>query len=293
MPRLIYVLLSLGLFVTGIAPKTIAEEKQPKNLPGKEITAYSEQKPSADPNAPAPLVLGKYVAARLGNSNASGKYHYWSVTLPAGEYRVILDTHSSDGKERHVGMTAQSYNPTADKVEGEYLASTNSPFGRDRDVRNLKITVAGPQVIRLENGSSMAEYQFAIVPKGEAYSTPWLLKTPKMTPIKLGDVVTTPLLNGNDLFARDVYYLIELPEGDFRFTVDFMAANQKVPNAGVKVDLLSEDGKLLKSLISATGSKPNGSGSAMLLTDDRTKLLVRVRGWEASVTASLRVDPVK
>jgi hypothetical protein len=255
-------------------------------------TPRSGQKPSTDPAAPAPLELGKYAAARLGNTPASGRSHFWAVDLTAGEYTVVLDAHRSDGGDAHVGVAARLFDPAAEKPDGPEVGRTNSPSGRDRDVQALKVPAAGRRVIRVENGSAMAEYQLAVVKRGESFSSPWLARRPAVTEMRLGTEVATGRLGGADLFTRDAYYALDLPEGDYRVTVAFEASDPRAANAGVKVDLLDMGGKHTAHVVSESGSKAAGRASGKLVTAGDAKVLVRVRAWAADLTATLKVEKV-
>lgn len=250
-------------------------------------TPKSDRKASPDPAAPAPLEPGKYVAGRLADSSVTGRYHYWAVDLPAGEYLVVLDSHRSDGRDAHVAVEAQFYDPAAGKPVGRNVARTNTANGRDRGVGAFKAEAPGGRVIRVAGASEMAEYQLAVVAAGEPFGTPWLARPIEVGELKLGAAVTTPRLAGDDLFARDACYAVDLAEGDYRITAAFEGPGGRP--AAVDVDLLDPTGKHRLAVLSGYASGGAGKKSGGIVVAGDGKVLVRVRGRSADVTATVTV----
>ena len=75
-------------------------------------------------------------------------------------------------------------------------------------------------------------------------------------------------------------------------TATFQAVNARVQNAGVRVTFLDLDGTDTAFVVSEYGSAAAGRASAKLVTAGDSKVLVRVRGMSADVTATLKVEKI-
>src|SRR3954447_2529479 len=247
------------------------------------VTPMSDARPGKADAAPGTLAIGQYVRGRLGSDGPS-RTHYWAAELQPGKYLIILDTHRSDERDAHVSVAASWAGG-----DGGLLATTNSPFGRDRGVAEVTIEQAGRKVLKVENRDAMTEYQLALVKADTPFSNTWLLEGSAPRTIVLGEAVTTPELDGESVFARDAFYLVTLPEGDFKLSSQYKATGEG-SHCGVELDSLTLAGVDDRSLIHAFGTDKQGCAVVKVMTADEATMLLRVRAKGCKQVTRFRIE---
>jgi hypothetical protein len=107
---------------------------------------------------PAPISSGRVISGAL----EADEHIYYTVSLPKGDYKVILDFATPDKKPGHLDgkfalLDADGGNYRRTVTLGQYVVSyrTTGTFTMSRDQT---------QIIRLENGGGPANYSFRIQP---------------------------------------------------------------------------------------------------------------------------------
>lgn len=267
-------------------PPPVAEVIKPPVLPG---TPISDKLPSADANAPVPLALGEVVKGRLADTSQTKKYHYWSIDLPAGDYKFVLDLKRADDRHSNIGGTLRMMKP--DGSEGQSIGGMNEIDHRHRSIFRIKAKEPLKGVFRYENEYSIADYHLAVFKESDPLQGLFFIQPPVVAPLTLGKAVTTPLLDGSNPKLRDAFYSIKLPAGDFKLSVEFRRADLKNSNVGGVVDALEADGDDNKdSILGVNEIAPSGTKAAKLSLADEATLVFKVRAEYAKETAVFKVE---
>jgi VWFA-related protein len=252
-------------------------------------TTISDKNPSTDPNSPVALNLGEVVKGRLGDSEKTGKYHYWLLDLPPGKYKFVLDLKRADEKDSNIGGSLHMMTPEG--KEGQKIGNMNKLDHRHRSVFRIETTEPIKGVLRYANDFTISDYHLGVLRESDQLSGLFFVKPPAVAPIKLGAPVTTPVLDGTDTQKRDVYYAITLPAADYNVSVEFRRVDRKDSNVGGFVSALSEDGDHKTDQVvrvNTIGSAANGA--AKLSLADEAKVIFRARADFAKETAMFSVE---
>jgi hypothetical protein len=244
--------------------------------------------PSSDVKSPAALPLGKVVAGRLGESDKTGKYHYWLVDLPAGSYKAVLDIKRADDKHSNVAGMLEWFSLEGKKLDR--LGQMNAIDYRHRSVFGFRSDQPIRRVLRVDNNHSVCDYQLGIFTQEERVSTPFFKKCPKVEPIQIGQAVTTPLLDADRPYQCDAYYSIRLPAGDYRISTEFRRQDRKSSNVGGTLHALGVDGEHRDKVLHVNGIKPALKESAKLSLADEMTFILRVEAGFTRETAVLLVE---
>jgi VWFA-related protein len=252
-------------------------------------TPVSHKTPSTDPNAPVALKLGEVVKGRLGDSEKTGKYHYWLLDLPAGKYKFVLDVKRADDKDSNIGGSL--YMMTSDGKEGEKIGIMNKSDQRRRSVFRIETTEPIKGVLRYANDFTISDYHLGVFRESDQLGGLFFVKPPAVAPMKLSAPVTTPVLEGDNTQKRDVYYSISLPAADYKVSVEFQRVDQKDSNVGGFVSALDEDGDhKTDPVVRVNKLGAAAKGAAKLSLADEERLIFRVCGDFTKETAVFTVE---
>ena len=255
-------------------------------LPDNPVSAKT---PSTDPKAPVALNLGEVVKGRLGNSEQTGKYHYWLLDLPAGKYKFALDLKRADEKDLNIGGSL--YMMRSDGKEGEKIGRMIAIDHRHRSVFRIEATEPIKGVLRYANAYTISDYHLGVFRESDPLGGLFFVKPPAVAPMKPGAPVTTPVLEGDNTQKRDAYYSITLPAADYKVSVEFRRLDQKGSNVGGVVSALDEDGHhKTNSVVRVIELGPAANGAAKLSLADEAKVIFRVRADYAKETAVFNVE---
>ena len=252
-------------------------------------TPISDKNPSTDPNAPVALNLGEVVKGRLGDSDKTGKYHYWLLDLPPGKYKFVLDLKRADEKDSNIGGSL--YMTTPDGKEGQKIGIMNETDHRRRSVFRMEASEPIKGVLRYANDFTISDYHLGVFRDTDQLGGLFFVKPPMVVPIKLGAPVTTPSLDGANTHKRDVYYAITLPAADYKVSVEFRRVDQKDSNVGGLVSALDQDGDhKTDSVVRVNKIGPAANGAAKLSLADQANVIFRTRADFAKETAVFSVE---
>ena len=252
-------------------------------------TPISGKNPSTDPNSPIALNLGEVVKGRLGDSEKTGKYHYWLLDLPPGKYKFVLDLKRADEKDSNIG--GNLYMMTAEGKEGQKIGIMNALDHRHRSVFQIEAPESIKGVLRYANDFTISDYHLGVFRDSDQLGGLFFVKPPVVAPIKLGAPVTTPVLDGTETQRRDVYYAITLPAADYKVSVEFQRVDRKDSNVGGFVSALSEDGDhKTDQVVRVNTIGPTANVAAKLSLADEAKVIFRTRADFAKETAVFSVE---
>jgi VWFA-related protein len=252
-------------------------------------TPVSDKTPSTDPNAPVALKPGEVVKGRLGDSEKTGKYHYWLLDLPAGKYKFVLDVKRADDKDSNIGGSL--YMMTSDGKEGEKIGIMNKSDHRRRSVFRIATTEPIKGVLRYANDFTISDYHLGVFRESDQLGGLFFVKPPAVAPMKLSAPVTTPVLEGDNTQKRDVYYSISLPAADYKVSVEFRRVDQKDSNVGGFVSALDEDGDhKTDPVVRVNELGAAAKGAAKLSLADEEKFIFRLSADFTKETAVFTVE---
>jgi hypothetical protein len=255
-------------------------------------TAISDKTPSGDLNAPVPLTLGEVVKGRLADSDATKKYHYWLLDLPAGHYKFVLDVKRADEKDSNVGGELSLMEP--DGKEGKKIGGMIAIDHRHRSVFRIEAEKPLQGVLRYENNYTISDYYLGVFRESDRLNGLFFVKPPPVAPIKLGQTVTTPLLDGENTQKRDAYYSLTLPAGDYKVSVAYRRQDKRDSNVGGVVSALDPDGdQRIDRVVAVIETGPAHQGAAKLSLADEAHLVFKVRVDYTKETAVFTVEEWK
>ena len=252
-------------------------------------TRISDKAPSSDPATPVPLNLGEVVKGRLAESRQTKKYHYWSLDLPAGKYKFVLDLKRADDRNGNIGGNLQMIGP--DGKEGQRIGVMNETDIRRRSVFRINAEQPLQGILRYGNNYTISDYYLGVFRESDPLGGLFFAKVPPVAPITIGNPVTTPILDGDNPQMRDAYYSITLPAGDYKVSAEFRRVDQKRGNVGGAVSTLREDGDdNVDKVFGVNETAPVGKSAGKLSLADEEKIIFKVRAHYTKETAVFTVE---
>jgi hypothetical protein len=253
------------------------------------VVKPSTPKTSTDRTAPIPLKLKEVVSGRLGNSEQTGKFHFWLVDLPAGNYKVVLDVRRADDAHSNVGGMLLRMSPEGEKLGR--LGSMITVGHRFRSIFRLKLEKPWKGIVRYENLYTISDYSLGIFPASDTVTGLFFSDPPKILPLELGKPVTTPELDGRSAPKRDAYYGIRLPAGDYKIVADFRRSDKKKSNVGGEVRVFDSDGAFVKRPLNVIDVDFSSLGTAKFSLAEEQSVFFMVRAYDARETVRFSVSP--
>jgi hypothetical protein len=269
----------------------------PQQLPQPPVVAQS---PESSPPHP-PSVLLPFAQAAQGGARGidnpfrmelgvpsqvsldSGEQSHFGISLPAGEFKIILDARRAGGKfgnllgavsvlDRDGGELAQNvivFNVVGVQHRAVHYFSQESPLHI--------ILKLGNQMPKLDNKQDKATFWLSIFEKSAV--TPPLFASVVPQPMQPGETKSGPMDKGHN-----VYYLIALKQGSYKAFLDFGSANGKQINLMGSLQLLNEDGGFLDNLIEFNRVEANYRGTSTFTVKEDAVFMIRVYDMGGAVT---------
>ncbi len=248
----------------------------------------SSKAPSSDVNSPVPMKVGEVVNGRLGNSDETGKHHFWLVDLPAGNYKFVLDVRRADDQNSLVGGSLEWFSLVGEKLDS--IGRLYDTDNRHRGVYRFVLKEPMKRIVRYGNGHTVSDYWLGLFQQPAQITSPFFVRCPKVEPLKLGQSVTTTL-DGSQPLLRDAYYSITLPAGDYRVSTDFRREDNQKNLVGGSVAVLDTDGDTrIDSLLYAYDRDFSTKKTAKLLLADEAPLIFKVRASHTSEVLAFAIE---
>ncbi len=246
---------------------------------------------SKDPNVATELPVGRYTSARLGPNNS----HYWLVRFPAGKYTLVYDVKTADDSQSGlIGSAALgSYDGT--NFQEELSTSVSANEIRGRNVINVQFEAPTTKLIRVKNGpytTVIEDYQLGVFAEDSNFGIPFLVNSPEILPLPIGQSVTSPLLGVDKDFYkdRDVYFRVRLPEGDFKLDVQW-SGSQPQEFACIRAVHSYDMQGVHKSTLESLSSEKQCQ--LKLQTADETEFLLKVRAAARQEKVVVKIVPMQ
>jgi hypothetical protein len=250
--------------------------------------AVSAKVPSADVDRPETIDVGEVVKGRLGNSNETGKAHYWAITLSPGAYKVVLDVRRADDHEGNVGGTLEWFSVDGKRIDS--LGSMNEVDDRFRSVFRFSLKAPLKALLRYSNDFTVSDYWLGVFKADATFISPFFIKPPAVYPLRSGEPATA-ILRGEVPIVRDAYYSIRLPAGDYKVKAEYRRSDGKSGNVGGQLSALDTDGQFRGALHFANAVDVFTREINKLSLADETVVLFKLRALFTEETVSLTLEP--
>jgi hypothetical protein len=139
-------------------PPVSTQLLSPKPKPGRH--PHLRQSPQQRSGHTGAIEPGEVVKRALAESKQTKKYHYWSLDLPAGKYKFVLDLKRADDRGGNIGGDLQMIGP--DGKEGQRIGVMNEIDYRHRSVFRINAEQPLQGILRYENKHSISDYHLGV-----------------------------------------------------------------------------------------------------------------------------------
>jgi hypothetical protein len=250
----------------------------------------SDKAPSSDINSPSPLDLGQVVKGRLGNSDESGKFHFWLMNFPVGSFKVVLDVRRSDLSNGNIGGAIQWFSTDGEKLD--LSCGMNEIDYRWRQTCGFTIKKPFKAVLRYANAFTVSDYWLGVFKSDAPIQAPFFYKPPTVSVMKLGQPITATL-DGSQPIERDAWYLLKLRPGDYKLSVEYRRADGTKGNVGGVLNMYGPDGNHNSSGNGANDIDFSSKTVSKLSLADDSSILFRVSASFTKELVSFEIEPTK
>jgi len=250
----------------------------------------SDKAPSSDIASPTPLDLGEVVKGRLADSGQTGKFHYWLVNFPVGNFKVVLDVRRADLSNGNIGGAVQWFSTDGEKLD--LACGMNQIDYRWRQICGFTIKKAFKAVLRYSNGFTVSDYWLAVFKSGTPIQAPFFYKPPTVSQMNLGEPVTA-ILDGSQVLERDAWYSLKLPTGDYKLSVEYKRADGQKGNVGGGLNMYGLDGDYNSSANGANDIEFSAKAISKLSLADDTSILFRTSAGFTKELVTFKIEQVK
>ncbi len=250
----------------------------------------SDKAPSSDIASPTPLGLGEVVEGRLADSGQTGKFHYWLVNFPAGNFKVVLDVRRADLSNGNIGGAVQWFSTDGEKLD--LACGMNQIDYRWRQICGFSIKKAFKAVLRYSNGFTVSDYWLAVLKSGTQIQAPFFYKPPTVSQMNLGEPVTA-ILDGSQVLERDAWYSLKLPTGDYKLSVEYKRADGQKGNVGGGLNMYGPDGDYNSSANGANDIEFSAKAISKLSLADDAPILFRTSAGFTKELVTFKIEQVK
>jgi hypothetical protein len=271
-PLLLWCVLSGGAFAQSGTPEV----------------AVSTKKPSTDSGTPVSLAVGEVVRGRLGNSNETGKFHFWLVDLSPGTYKLVLDVQRADDRDDWLGGELQWFSLEAEKMQS--VGGLYTSDHRSRGVYRFSVKKPFKLLLRYSNNVTVSDYWIGLFREPDRIVAPFFANPPAIEQMELGRPARVEL-EGGQPFAEDKYYSIQLDPGDYKVGIEIRRADGRKDWLGGQVAQVTQDGDLKGGLVFSIYDNDFSSKKiAKLSLADEATLRFRVRATNAREIITFTID---
>jgi hypothetical protein len=229
---------------------------------------------------PLPLKLGATYKANLFENEEN----HLQISLPAGEYKIILDARRHDGKSGNIigKLSILNSNGTISKAPA---ISLNALDVAHREVSAFRLKTPTTFILKLENQRYRLDYWLTVLKNSSSLLPFFDELTPK--PIKLGQS------ESGTLDPREfVYFTTRLTRGDYNVTLDFETVSKKRTNITGYFATLDENGGSFKKLLTFNSLDQFSRMTGTFGVRAETMMIFKVEcGNYSSVNYKLTIEP--
>lgn len=251
----------------------------------------SDAQQSNDPAAPTNMIPGQIVSGRIDPSSATNIEHFWSITLAAGFYHIVLESDRVDSANSNLGLILTDLNGFAAEDDVDLLASNESGY-RARNHEFIEILEARTIVLKVTPRFTGEDYTFGIFENGSAVPSPYYTDCPTITTLSLNttEALTLPLVSSAD---DDRWYLVDLAASDY--IIKSTAARTDGNNSNLiyefgQIDQFGQNDRYVTvSRVNEVGTNTTGLGA--LTRTEPGPVWVRLRNLNAELSMEFTVEP--
>ena len=182
--------------------------------------------------APATLLEGRPVRARIDPDIVGNEVHYWQVDLQAGYHHVIVDSARLDGRDSNIGFEIDDVDAAGDS--NEQLLSSNE---RGYRVRSVDFFVnSEPRTVALQVDPRYAgeDYVLGVFANGRSIPSPRFEDCPDISPLSLGTTEAVRLSDPDSIDDLE-WYVVDLEQRAYLFDGLATRADGMDSNIGYRV----------------------------------------------------------
>lgn len=252
--------------------------------------SISDKTPSSDISSPRPLDLGQVVQGRLGNSDETGKFHFWLVDFPVGSFKIVLDVRRSDRNNGNIGGQVQFFSTDGEKLD--LSCGMNQIDYRWRQVCGFTVKGAFKSILRYSNAFTVSDYWLGVFKSDAPIKSPFFDNSPPVLPVKLGQRVTATL-DGSQPPEKDAWYSLRLQPGDYKLSVEYKRADGRKGNVGGMLNTYGPDGNYNSSANGANDIDFSATAVSKLSLADDASILFRISAAFTKEFVTFEIESAK
>lgn len=234
---------------------------------------------SSNINEPALFSLNSIIGGRIDPEAVANKTHYWNVDLVAGNYHLVLDSATIDGRDTNIGLEITELDLSG--VEIKRLIRVNKIDKRIREHLFLEVETDRTLRLRIEPKFNAEDYFIGIFQNTFAVPSPHFTDCFPVENMTIG--VTQNIALAND---DEQWFTIDVNAKDYKLTVDAARTDGKKSNIIYEITTLDRFGQASREKRIIRGNEIDTfiSLTGMLNVTESGSQWVRVRNANPPLT---------
>jgi hypothetical protein len=253
-------------------------------------TLISPKPAATSKAAPVAIDPGEVVKGRLGESDKTGQYHYWTINAPPGRYRIVMDAKPSGDTRDNVQTTVTAI--ARDGTELKTLVDINEIEYRTRGIAEFNTTDGSGVILRVANNIRIVDYWLGVYRIDDAVPTPFFVRTPPIRVLDFGKSASIALPTPQS----EAWYMASFNAADYKLTAEFRRKDRQNSNIQAAVEtfgLYGEPRPDQRSVCDVNEIDVAATCETKLVFAGDTKVLLRVRpNNDAAYDAKLTIEPL-
>ncbi len=231
------------------------------------------------------FAVGQLVGGRVDPDSVANQTHRWAIQLAAGFYHLVMDGRTADGASTNLGLRIERQLAAGGK---DVLFSGNEIARQYRDEAFFQVAAGELVTLQVTSVFAMADYRMAVFANGIPVPSPLFDKCPTVTPLVLGQPASFTL-GAVGAATEEQWFLVDLPTGNYKFSVDAVQADGQDTNLIYQVDALDRFGEesRAKQVIRENKIGPHFTAEGMLSVGEHAAFWVRLRNGNKDLNMML------
>jgi hypothetical protein len=243
------------------------------------ITLTGKAQPHGLDN-PAPLKLGDTFKMSLYENEE----HHLKISLPAGRFKVILDSRRVDGKNSNIQGRLSILNSDGVVIKADAIFLNLIGFGQ-RKVYPLTQRTPATLILKLANLEFKQKYWLTVLKESDPTFIPFF---GEITPQPMN--IDLPVRGTLDRDAS-VYYSASLPRGDYKATLNFALTSNEKSNVIGHLYTLDGDGGNIEQVILINAINNSFRKSGVFSVRAESRVIFKIQNDAYPVDYKLTIEP--
>jgi hypothetical protein len=229
---------------------------------------------------PEPLELGDTYKTSLYENEE----HHLKISLPAGRFKLILDSRRVDGKNSNIQGRLSILNSDGVVIKADAIFLNSVSFGH-RKVYPLTQRTPATLILKLANMGYKQKYWLTVLKESDSTFIPFFSEiTPK--PMNIDRPVSGTL----DKDAS-VYYSVRLARGDYNATLDFALTSNEKSNVIGYLFTFDGDGGNQEQVILINAVNKSFRKSGVFSVRAESKVIFKIQNEGNPADYKLTIEP--